>query len=106
MGINKRKKSCLRLSVTKSDMYMGQYNPYENKLVIYHNTHKYIMELLSTFIHEYVHYLQPCLTKYGKILKEVGYDNHPFEIEARQIETELAPVLMKYIAKKVKKNKN
>ena len=39
----------------------------------------------QTLLHEYTHYLQN-MTKYTQIFKKVGYDTHPYEVEARNNE--------------------
>ena len=44
--------------------------------------------MVQTVIHEYAHYMQPIKSSYNKLLKEYGYDDHPMEIEAREIEKE------------------
>jgi len=66
--------------------YYGQYDPSNNCIEIYPDECRTLGQYTSTLIHEYTHYLQPIASKYYKLLKEHGYDNHPFEIEARQNE--------------------
>jgi hypothetical protein len=43
--------------------------------------------LIKTFIHEYVHHLQPIKNSYKKLLESHGYKKHPMEIEARNMES-------------------
>lgn len=66
--------------------YYGQYCPYDNEIQIFTDNVWKLGMLTSVIIHEYTHYLQPIKSKYYKLLKEHGYDNHPFEIEARDNE--------------------
>ena len=84
LGVNNRKRTKLscELEEDKSKNY-GWYCPTLNKIVITLPNCKTIGQLTTTFIHEYTHSLQPCLTKYNKLLRSYGYIKHPFEIEAR-----------------------
>ena len=66
--------------------YYGQYDPNENEIHVFTDEVRTLGQLTSVIIHEYTHYLQPIASKYYKLLKEHGYDNHPFEIEARDNE--------------------
>jgi hypothetical protein len=58
------------------------YNLDKNTIVINHNNNPTIRCLVKSTIHEYSHFLQN-LRYYNKILKQVGYDKHPLEIEAK-----------------------
>lgn len=88
LGVNFRKPEYPSLSINTSNFESAyaQYNPDDNIITIYIKNVKNLGQLTSAYIHEYTHYLQPCKTKYRKLLKEFGYDSHPFEIEARQNE--------------------
>jgi hypothetical protein len=66
--------------------YYGLYCPVDNQISLYRDNLKTLGDFTRTFIHEYTHSLQPCRSKYAKMLDEYGYDKHPFEIEARQNE--------------------
>lgn len=66
--------------------YHGEYCPYDNRLTVYHNNCPTVKCLVQTVIHEYTHYLQPVKSKYNKMLDRYGYDNHPMEIEACEME--------------------
>ena len=66
--------------------YYGEYCPTDNQISVFTDEIRTIGQLTSTIIHEYTHYMQPIVSKYYKLLKEYGYDNHPFEIEARNNE--------------------
>lgn len=84
-GIKRHKKK-LDVSLVKGETpqkYMGEYFPRSVKIVVYTEYNKYLRDLIKTIIHEYTHYLQPILKSYQSIFKRVGYDAHPFEIEAR-----------------------
>jgi hypothetical protein len=65
----------------------GRYTGDENKIVLYVDniSSKKVKDIIEVTLHEYCHFLQD-LTDYDKILKEIGYKNHPQEIEAREME--------------------
>lgn len=65
----------------------GEYNPDSNVIYIYSNNCEDIKCLIKTFIHEYVHHLQPVKNSYKKLLESHGYKKHPMEIEARNMES-------------------
>lgn len=89
-GYNNRKRTTLDVKVMDEILFepttCGWYDPVSNEMVIAIKPCKYLGAFTASFIHEYTHYLQPCLTKYNKLLKEHGYSNHPFEIEAYKTE--------------------
>jgi len=90
-GINNRKKTEFVVSICKQrsgETAYGQYCPYDNKITIYYDNCPTIKHMVQTVIHEYAHYMQPIKSSYNKLLKEYGYDDHPMEIEAREIEKE------------------
>lgn len=83
LGVNNRKRTMLTCELDyESSKYFGWYDPQINQVVLFIKNCKTIGQLVTTFIHEYTHSTQPCLTKYSKLLKSHGYKNHPFEIEA------------------------
>jgi len=85
-GRNNRKRTPLKLYATHSakghKKTCGWYCPFSNEITIFIKTCKTVREFTSTFLHEYTHYMQPCRTKYAKLLKQHGYEKHPFEIQA------------------------
>ena len=88
-GINNRKKTEFVVSICKQrsgEIAYGQYCPYDNKITIFYDNCPTIKHVVQTVIHEYTHYLQPVKSSYHKLLKKHGYDNHPMEIEARNME--------------------
>jgi len=89
LGVNNRKKYKLSVVVEQNpheEEYYGLYCPYDNQISLYSDTLKTLGDFTRTFIHEYTHSLQPCRSKYGKMLDVYGYDKHPFEVEARENE--------------------
>lgn len=44
-----------------------------------------VKKVIQTVIHEYTHFLQD-LRSYSRVLNEVGYVEHPQEVEARMME--------------------
>lgn len=74
------------LPVQEGTRYYGQYDPNVNEIHVFTDEVHTLGMVTSVILHEYTHYLQPIKSKYYKLLKEHGYDNHPFEIEARENE--------------------
>ena len=91
LGINKRKKKTLKLSlrirfVEEDDKYVnGAYYIDDNKIIIYPLNCESIFEIVSTVIHEYTHYLQST-KKYFEYFKTHYYSTHPYEKQARRNE--------------------
>ena len=85
-GKNNRKRTPLKMYAAHSakgqKKTCGWYCPFSNEITIFIKTCKTVREFTSTFLHEYTHYMQPCRTKYAKLLKQHGYEKHPFEIQA------------------------
>jgi hypothetical protein len=83
--INRRKQLCVMIHSTEEKMVYGEYCDKNNWLTINlfhcHN----VKDIVSTTIHEYVHYTQD-LKWYALYSRKMGYDNNPFEVEARQEE--------------------
>ena len=61
----------------------------DQNITIHLSTIQTTRQMVSTIIHEYCHYLQSprisAFTKYWKLNDKFGYNNNPFEIEARQL---------------------
>lgn len=87
-GINRRVKKELYVSLNyyKGEVtYTGGYCPNNNCIILMMKHNRKLIDFIGTIIHEYVHYKQPVRTKYDKLLKEYGYWDHPFEVEAREV---------------------
>jgi hypothetical protein len=66
----------------------GTYSTRSHECIIYVNNHHNVLTVTNTVIHEYVHARQK--TKnfdvlYEQYQREVGYENNPFEVEARKV---------------------
>jgi len=87
-GINGRKKYAISYEcyTDEDDTYIGYYDQSDNRIYMNLYNIKSIKELLSTYIHEYQHSLQPTRAKYWKLAKRFGYLDHPFEVHARSHE--------------------
>lgn len=88
MGINGRKKYDPIITYYKSldeDEDMGEYRYWDNEIIIYYNNCRTVENLIRTIIHEWQHQLQP-MGKYERMLDDVGYEEHPFELEAEEAE--------------------
>jgi hypothetical protein len=105
MGVNGRKKYQPVIAYYKSmegDNDMGEYRYWDNEIIVYYNNCKTVSNLIRTIVHEWQHQLQP-MTKYEKIHNEVGYDNHPFEIEAEAVERKNYKQVWKHIKPTINK---
>jgi hypothetical protein len=103
LRINHRHSNEIKFHIRKSripknseNICLGQYNPYVNKIFIYKNVVSDVETFLLTFIHEYVHSMQPIKTKYNSLLNKHGYNNHPYEIEADYVSLALYKKLWRY----------
>lgn len=80
-----RKKGIPTFSVIKTKKeYYGEYCPEKEHIFIYYNNCGTIQKFVDTFIHEYTHHTQN-LNKYDRLLSKYGYDEHPLEVEAREM---------------------
>jgi hypothetical protein len=66
----------------------GSYCGYTKKISIYITSDKRIIDVVDTLLHEFQHHIdmrtQKEVKQYFKVLDEIGYDNHPMEISARE----------------------
>ena len=74
----------------------GEYCERNNWLAINLGVCDVVRDIVSTTIHEYCHFCQD-LKPYCSIMKEVGYDNHPQELEAREYEKKYTETCWKNI---------
>jgi len=88
-GVNNRRRSPFSVSIRKqtsgSPCY-GQFDHNTNTLTVFYNRCENVRLLIQTVLHEYTHYMQPIRGSYHKLLDDYGYENHPMEIEAREME--------------------
>lgn len=106
LGRNKRRGDCGVLvmdqpSTAPQERY-GEYCSEYHVMKLFKNHITNIRCLLETTIHEYTHTLQPCKTNYAKLYDKYGYNNHPYEIEARNNElliNEVWPSIRKKLLK-------
>jgi hypothetical protein len=65
----------------------GSYCGYTKNITIYISPDKRIIDVVDTLLHEYKHHIdmrtQKEVKQYFKVLDEIGYDKHPFEIASR-----------------------
>jgi hypothetical protein len=86
LGTNKRRGKCglvvRNQNPNEQERRYGEYCPETHTIRVFKNNCDNIKDLIITTLHEYTHNLQPIKSKYFKMLKVHGYDNHPMEIEA------------------------
>ena len=106
LGRNKRRGDCGLIVTdqppTAPQERYGEYCPEYHIIRLFKNHITNVRCLIETTIHEYTHTLQPCKTNYSKLLDKHGYDNHPYEIEARNNESlinEVWPTIRKKLLK-------
>jgi len=103
-GINYRKRRKVILEISnkprkiKNYMIFGNYCFWRNKITIYEPNCKTDIQIVSTVIHEYTHYLQS-RTKYQKYEKTHYYSTHPLERSAFRNEEKYAKMCLKEIKK-------
>jgi Zn-dependent peptidase ImmA (M78 family) len=106
LGINKRKKNKLKISVrvnfkkTDEKNFNGSYYSNENRIVIYDLNCVSLEDVVSTVIHEYTHYLQS-MKKYWEYFKTHYYSTHPYERQARRNEEKYTELCLKSIKKSI-----
>lgn len=104
LGINKRKKNKLKVSVrvnfkkTDERDFNGSYYSQENRIIIYDLNCHTLEDVVSTVIHEYTHYLQS-VKKYWEYFKTHYYSTHPYERQARRNEEKYTELCLKSIKK-------
>lgn len=62
----------------------GLFDPNTNTLTLYLHKHKYYIDVLDTFIHEYTHHMQNHGRPWTSYAKKYTYDKNPHELEAAQ----------------------
>ena len=85
-GLNGKRKSLLEIELDwdSKEGPMGEYDYQDNLILIYPRNNVNIMDLVDSVIHEFTHQRQK-MSKYNKVLKGVGYNDHPMEIEAYEV---------------------
>jgi hypothetical protein len=68
----------------------GSFDIDKNNIIVYHNVCETVGMTIRTIIHEYTHYLQD-MKQYQILYKKVGYNKHPYELEARRNEKLYSP---------------
>jgi hypothetical protein len=102
MGINRRYKIPISLSVVRNDYEprtYGAFDPDKNQIILYHNKIRTLQKLVTTIIHEYQHSLQPVKTKYAVYSIFYGYWNNPLEKDARNAEKKHYKKVIDYLNK-------
>lgn len=77
----------------------GHFNYEKNILCVFISTHSNWVEVCDTVIHEYTHYLQDMEGMYETYMTKYyrSYDNHPYEITARNRGEKYKWECLKYI---------
>lgn len=82
----------------------GDYASNTRLIRIFINNHSSVEELIDTIIHEYTHYLDMPFQKdqkeYNRYLKQKGYYDNPFEINARETANKYTSICFKEMKRK------
>jgi hypothetical protein len=82
----------------------GDYTSNIRLIRIFINNHTSVEELINTVIHEYTHYLdmpfQKDQNEYNRYLKQIGYYDNPFEINARETADKYTLICLKDMKRK------
>lgn len=94
----RKQKPLLRLVEGKSHL-SGEYNFYNNTIIIYRDNNVIRKDLIRTVIHEFFHFYnltsQAKNTLYHNQLEHFGYENHPQEILCNTMGETLTKVYLK-----------
>jgi len=80
--VKRRKPLCVMIHNTPAREVYGEYCERNNWLSVNLGTCDNVKDIIKTTIHEYTHFCQD-LKEYSLMSKQVGYDDNPFEVEAR-----------------------
>lgn len=107
LGINRRKRKKLTLKfsdekkIRKNCVYHGDYSFERNAITIYIANCDTILDVVSTVIHEYTHYLQ-FATVYKRYSKIYYYSQNPYERQAKRNEKKYTKICLQEITKNIK----
>jgi hypothetical protein len=91
MGKKRKIRPLVTISNSKNTKYCGTYNSSNKTIVVYIKNNPYVLTLIDTCIHEYIHHLQlrgiNDNSRYNKLTKSKGYWENDYEIEARELAT-------------------
>jgi len=88
VGVNGRRKYLPALEWSATGEDCGDYDFEDNIISVYKNQHNSVVEIISTIIHEWVHYKQSA-KKYYEYDKIFDYHENPFEIQANEFADKL-----------------
>ena len=80
--VKRRKPLCVMIHNTPAREVYGEYCERNNWLSVNLGACDNVKDIIKTTIHEYTHFCQD-LKEYSVMTKQVGYDDNPFEVEAR-----------------------
>ena len=98
----------LKIIYYRHQVYGGRYLFQGRQIVIYVYDSLDVQDLVEIVIHEFFHYLQ--FQKkfheqdYNKKHNELGYENNPYEIEARHIAKQNRKECLKWVSSEIKKS--
>ena len=102
LGTKTKSRSLKYRVLTLGDKYTPAYGCYDfnkNCIMVFRNYAPTVKMVVRSVLHEYTHFLQN-LRHYDVVLKRVGYDKHPLELQAVAMEI-FYPKCWKYIKNKI-----
>jgi hypothetical protein len=102
IGINPHKSQDITYRVVSNNK--GEYGSTDGSRINININYANTLKLyIQTFIHEWVHTQQAIVTRYSRLNKEFGYNNNPYEVEARSHEYLYKDILNMYNKLQTKK---
>jgi hypothetical protein len=102
LGMNPRLKKMPEVKLTNkanSGLY-GQYLSGKHVILIYPDEQEHLRRLIDTVIHEFTHSCQTFISvRYESASEKHGYNNNPFEVEARKVALENRTACLKHLQK-------
>jgi hypothetical protein len=104
IAFSNTQKPIVSLKYYKHKKFAGLYYSRYHECIIYVNKHVSLQEVTNTIIHEYVHARQRSKTfdkMYHKYQIEIGYENNPFEVEARDVAKKHEKECLKWVFQQI-----
>jgi hypothetical protein len=94
----------LKIRININLCYFGEYDEDINVITLNPKKHRSLKDWVKTVIHEYTHFRQPIHEKYDQYFEQYGrnYENHPYEITARNKSERDAAVARLWVLKKLR----
>jgi hypothetical protein len=105
LGYDKTRKPSLSIRYYRTKKVEGLYFSQKNECVVYTYLDLQLIEFINTTIHEYCHARQKCRgfdKQYDRYDSIVGYEQNPFEIEARNVSKKFERDCYSWVCQQIK----